>query len=62
MFGVDGCVAEVGWGGGIPGGVRGDLDLLGDTHGRGIEQAEAAADCTRVDDSCSMAAALVGLG
>ena len=60
MFGVDGCVAEVS-SGGIPGGVRGDLDLFGDTHGRGIEQADSAADCTRVDDKCSMAAALVGL-
>ena len=27
---LGGCVAEAGWGGGVPGGVCGDLDLLGD--------------------------------
>ena len=42
--GVDGCVTEAGWGGGVPGGVHGELDLLGDLHGRGLELAKTAVD------------------
>ena len=59
---VDGCVTEAGWGVGVPGGVCGDLDLLGYLHGSGLELAETAVDCTMVADSCSVTAALVVLG
>ena len=45
VCGVDGCVAEAGWGGGVPGGVWGDLDLLGDLQLSGNLLLRRSVDC-----------------